>query len=403
MRLLTLVLICITLFLATFRLVAQESTPESTADPMTQGWSIIEHCVTESLYVRTGETWPFEGVIFTTSSTGVRALRADVGVPYFVGFSNARQFSEAGAVSPDGTMFAVPVGEVEFYANSVGDSLYYFEGFNIYSTDVRHELLHSISWNEYMLFFTLGDARSYPLFWYDNVTIINGWREEGGGVWTENNNYYSQINIQTGEVTSFDEPFSHDNISLSPDKTRLLVLKFAENGEDYWELYDTQSNQLLNSIFPATPTTPLDKNLLWLPNSSGFWGITQIPGYTHSSTASRIVQFDRDGNLTETIMTLPNPTNPIRSFATSPQNTSQVAFLLKENDWHEYWLYIADTTRKTIWNTCLKAYSVVWSPDGQYLAFSSNRNISIFDLSQNRIDILPFNVGEALGWYELNQ
>ncbi|NDJ75795.1 MAG: hypothetical protein GYB65_06020, partial [Chloroflexi bacterium] len=216
------------------------------------GWPIVQQCIESVPSSRSLRAqWNFEGVIFSLTRDGVRAIRVDFPSSYFVALDDGTAFGSVGAFSPDGRWFAYPAGSTSFWVNSVGDNAYGVDEIRVVSTDPR-AMMYRVPWNDY----GIGPAAWWTLprpEWIDNDTfVIAGSMAGGGGI----------IDAFNAEFLPWDRSASLTSLShFSPDYTRAILQVHAEETSG---VYDVDSDTTLASI-PSRSDT-----VAWLPDSSGF-------------------------------------------------------------------------------------------------------------------------------------
>ncbi len=400
MKSLNLLIVTLILIFPALALSAQESTPEATTEPTPEGWPIVERCITESTILDVGDEWPFEGSIFTTSEQGVRALHADIGIPYFVAFNNFEQFTDAGAVSPDGTMFALPGGTVDKCSNMMCDDYYFFNEIRVYSTDPNPELLNTIEWNDRMAFFGgVAGASQYPLNWLEEEILSNYWRIQST-TWEETNSYLTKINVISGEISPLNVGIPDiQELEVSFDQTRIVVRQSDPITQmATWSIYSLENINLLSLL--SMPNQQFRGVLSWLPDSSGFLGAIRYVSENGEPIREETALFSRDGLYNEQVTPfIISDYRPLNR-QTFDINSAQMAFLLYDTERRDQILYLADLSRHQITNTCLAASSLALSPTGQEIAFTGDNFISILDIEDEKIHVIPYEVGSIISWRE---
>jgi roadblock/LC7 domain-containing protein len=157
------------------------------------GWPIVESCMSDLSYpILPRSKWDFEGVIFSSNSEGIRAIRSDFDTSYFVALDSDTSFAFEGTFSPDGKWFAYPLGTTE-YATMISD-LIAVRSIQIVSTDPAQ--LNKYNWPlEWLSISFSGVTRgTEPIFWIDEDTII--YRLDLF------NDPIKVVNIYTGDVES---------------------------------------------------------------------------------------------------------------------------------------------------------------------------------------------------------
>ena len=173
------------------------------------GWPIEQQCAGQP--TPPPEGWTFEGTIFTRGGDGVHAVRADMATPYYIAFQSDTEFGAMGALSPDGSWFAVPAGQTR---NDVRRLLIFFNirELRVYSTDGKREL-HQVEGTGKADYGMSAFYAVTPPQWIDNQHLI--YYDYG------NPQHILLINPFTGEVESWRSRRIDPLLSFpSPDRTR---------------------------------------------------------------------------------------------------------------------------------------------------------------------------------------
>jgi len=346
--------------------------------PRNDGWEVIRACVADvpsSKIPR--EQWDFEGVIFSETGDGVRAIRTDVPTSYFVAFDDGTSFASAGAFSPNGQWFAYPVGRMNWYVNSAGDHFYVADSILVVSTDPQ-QVVYQVPWQEH----GFGQTGSFALprvEWIDNEQLV-AYREMGDdGI----------VNPFTAEFTPWERETWLSRLShFSPDFTRAIVHQWREKVSG---LYDVENDVMLAS-FEST-----SRFLAWMPDASGFVMEGQNASEGGSSTDRQLDIFDRDGQYVETIFSYAG----YAGCAVFSPDGHSLAFTAEEQ------LFVADLLEKRISDYCLNESGIQfwftnvprWSPDGNMLTFGYDGYPVLLDIHTLEMDILQYRTGNILGWY----
>lgn len=175
-------LFLITLFFV-FPIHTQVSEPYSIAE----GWEIASTCLEDDAE----PLEDFEGALFFYSEdANLRVWRHDYPTTYFVGLEG-KNFIRAGALSPDGKLFAVPAGRID--NGSIMTSHLVVDEIRIYSTDPRGELVYQFPW-QFRDLVNTQNPHVASIQWVDGEHL-----RYVGTIDSPAEQYY-KINIRTGEV-----------------------------------------------------------------------------------------------------------------------------------------------------------------------------------------------------------
>lgn len=253
-------ILMLTLILPPLILSAQESTPEATSSPDTEGWPIVQRCVGEP--ITPPDNWTYDGTILMTGWAGLHAMNSNREVPYIV----APHSIPGGALSPDGAWYALPRGSISQNDNLV-DWAYIVGDLTLYSTDLPIQE-RRINWD--VLFYGGSEFTAVnPIVWLDNERFVY----YTGSKWRELNPV--TVNLFTEEVTA-------QEIDISPSYAFFPSndgMRFVQ----HMSLYDLPSGQLIRQSI-------LGNLVDWSQNSHYF-----------VSAGSGLWLYDREGNLLDTI------------------------------------------------------------------------------------------------------
>ena len=365
----------LTLILPPLILSAQESTPEATSQPDTEGWPIVQRCVGEP--TTPPDEWTYDGTIFTyTQDQGVRALRADQPTTYFIAF-NGENFNEAGAFSPDGRWYAVPAGIRRSIEESFGDYYWEVNKIRVFSTSPSNELMVQISWSA--VFRGSRQTAVQRIMWINNEQFIYS----DFDIYGRNATHLYNINPFSGEIQRLEGEVSIAYFDgLSPDGTRTFIR---------FHSFRERRIELLNI---ADETSVLDLSsqdlwfLGWLPDSSGLLLSTYQEDY------NSIIYMDNNGRNTETIFAASFSRENISDFRWSSDSRKFVG-RIEQNG--EYSLFIGDTVERVIIDLCITARWPQWSPDSTHLVFVSE-GIQILDLDNYDRYAVASDIGIPIAW-----
>ncbi len=313
----------------------------------------------------------FPGVIVLRDrDEGVRALRAEVGTPYYVAFLGSN-FTDAGALSPDGRFFAMPYGSIQTAATS--DVRYRVSEIRVQTTARVPQIYARIPWDA--TFQNLGRPDDIPsILWLDSDSLLF----EAGAF----SDQRQQVTLPDGEITASALSTYQD---LAPDLARGFRRVDVRRG-----LFDVQTGDLL-AEFAA------DARAVWMPDSSRFALVS----------AATLTVHDRDGAPLERLTSI-GADFRLWNFAWSPQATGSEAryvFSLYDPYRNENYLYVG--SGRSITPTCIRLANqhdgrtesgVVWSPDGSTLALVGyDGGIYLYDFETLR-RIEAAVLGGLLAW-----
>lgn len=341
-------------------------TPIARAQDDADGWRVIENCLGELQYpvIRQGN-WDFPGVIISSVyPEGVRAIRADQNVDYYLALESDSSFPGGGSLSPNGQYFAYPTGTTRHNVNSSGDSVLNVDHLRVVRTDGLTDETYRFEASGYTFAGSLGLMNR--VIWFSNDVIYN--LESPGPV------VPNIINFRTGQVYEWDHDVHPVRLSFeSPNLSR------AFNNDT---LYD-----LVNDI-ELTFSRP--RNLIWFPDSSAF-----------ISSNDTITLVDRDGVTLDTIFPA-----PLNGGAISPAQNFFAFWDANQN------LYIADLSEQIVYDLCFEGMTelwylqndgrsypnLAWSPDGLSLAFSYDNYLVLLDVETFDTQVIDHFSKLVMGW-----
>ncbi|HEX2620985.1 MAG TPA: hypothetical protein VHL11_12580, partial [Phototrophicaceae bacterium] len=125
-------------------------------------WAVNRHCAADP--IAPPEGWSFPGVIVSTvPEDGIRGLRADTFKTYYIAFAGSN-FTEGGALSPDGKWYAVPFGYIQTAASS--DLRYIVQELRVMSTEALPKVRAQMVWKAS---YQVGAIQ--PIRWLDNASF----------------------------------------------------------------------------------------------------------------------------------------------------------------------------------------------------------------------------------------
>lgn len=338
-------------------------TPIARAQDDADGWRVIENCLGELQYpvIRQGN-WDFPGVIISSVyPEGVRAIRADQNVDYYIALESGSSFPHAGALSPDGRYFAFPLGSTR-YATMIADYIT-LDNLKVVRTDGD-----TSETNLYQIFsvdtVTRGSLNFYSARWFGNNRVFYP------------SEYASEIetiiDIGTGELAQWSistDPLYMNNIA--PNATRAFT------------------NTLYNLVTDEALAFPRPHAVIWFPDSSAF--------VASDETVSLV---DRDGTTLDTIFPA-----PLLSGAISP---GQNFLAFWDPNQH---LFIADLSDRLVYDLCFEGQvdiagrqripgyaNLAWSPDGLSLAFSYDNYLVLLDVETFDTQVIDHFSKLVMGW-----
>ncbi len=311
----------------------------STIQAEDSGWPVVERCMSNLSYPIVPQSkWGFEGVIFSRNSEGVRAIRSDYETSYFVALDSDTSFAFEGTFSPDGKMFAYPLGTVQ-YGGLWADWIT-ADAIQIVSTDPAKS--ESYKWE--MTGWNWGRSGSggrgiSPIYWFDQESIIfQGWVQGLSGIHI--------MNTRTGDV---EEPERAEEIYEESGRFA-ITSNWLHNGRD------------------------------WLSDRSGYIGHHPLALYSN------------DNQLIEMIYPENSP------YSISP-DSNLILFRIDDRlvmaDREEHIIYDLCFSVHQFNNPI----TFVFSPDSQYLAFLMDRYPVIVDLQTMTNTILDYQTDYLLAWF----
>lgn len=334
------------------------------------GWDVVENCIGDLHYpIVPRNKWEFPGVIVSSvHPEGVRGVRADSDVEYFIALESDTTFAAVGALSLDGRYFAYPIGSVKYNVNTVGDDILSVEYVRVVRTDGLTDETYRF---EASNFTYTGAGRSLNLEsvgWFGNDFIY--YPNTAGNM---------LVDFETKETVEWTKNINFYGMEfVSPDYTRA----FTDS------LYNLDADEAL--------TYPLPKRAIWLPDSSAFIA---------SNENDTVTLVSRDGETLDTIFS-----RSLLSGAVSP-NQKYFAFWDEELNF-----FMADLAQHTVYNLCFQDVSSLsglfgwnvhfpnfaWSPDASMIAFSYDNYLVILDIATFDTKILDHVSKAVIGWASLS-
>jgi hypothetical protein len=315
-------------------------------------WPVVENCLGELPYPTIPHAnWDFEGVIFSHNQQGVRAIRTDVETSYFIAFEDGENFPAVGGFSPDGRWFAYPSGERwDGIRMDGGGSSWLINGFSLVSTDPRN-LRTEIAFPE--------DVEG---------TFVSGELYDGG-----------ITNVLYQIIWLSNEEFVYFGASRMPIHEIDAPLVFNINSSQYIP------NLNLDETLIQVADTHVDT--IWLADGS----------YISTESPSVLARYAVEGEIAELVMQ-----GYITAISLSPDAQSLAFFNNKR-------LHIANLESHSIEGLCLEAQGraeyffpeILWSPDGNYLAFLYDGYPILLNLGTREMQILRYQTGSLMGWYPI--
>lgn len=324
------------------------------------GWPLTQDCAAAA------DPLPFDGVIVTANpDEGVRALRSSIGATYFVAFAGSN-FTQAGALSPDGRYFAVPYGTIQVAGSF--DNRARITELRLHTTDPVPQIVRRIPWDA-----TFQDYEIPAVRWLDSETILFA-----GGKFAEPKVYYT-VNVFADEITPQPTPLGQYE-TIAPDQQQGIG-----RYQDSYALYELSSGWVIRRLVDM-------RGFVWNPVASVFAALVQ-------DGATRLLALLTPDAAQQTILTL-DERYVVRNFTWSPDG-ERFAFSLFDPQEDENRLVIGDTRTETLMDTCILLHNAVrgavWSPAGDRLAVVTSQ-LEIFDLAANtRHPAAPFS-GGLIGW-----
>jgi hypothetical protein len=367
------------LMLLTAPLFAQEET--STIIPG-EGWTLEQRCVGEA--TTPSEDWTFEGTIFAYKlGMGFHALRSDVPTPYYLAF-NGSIFNSAGAVSPDGLLYAVPAGEDSGPYNMVGTHLFRVKEILIYRTTPAAPLIQRIP---HKATYASGTDFVIPdVVWINNDQIaVDTGEHVASNLLT--------IDLRKEEVISTLDINPYQYFIPSPDLTQMFAVQYHENAA--LQLIEVKTGNIVRE-FPSNQRIGT-----WSPDSSKI-----VSDKITDADKKSLLLLQRDRLSETSILTAQHPPVEFDFFTIRwSLDSSHFAFRIYNGSFST--LHVVDVETKTIIDTCItNASEFVLSPNGKQVAIrvfkpnSDDSSLSIIDLEEKQMTRLAAdNFGYLSGWY----
>lgn len=336
-----------------------------TANATDEGWEVVERCFGEA--TAPPEGWTFDGTLLLTSIGRLHAYRQEWETPRILVFDDG--LPSHGALSPDGRWFATSEYERRNFEFS---TTFYEKAIRVYSTGSEEQYI--IPWeNTFSI-----DRRQigHRFYWLDQEHLLYSRGD------TRRDETWFKINPFTQEIELWDSDLDPSRFvfDLAPDATKGL---YTDWGLDYWIL-DRGEDEIQLSILNTAG---------WSPDSALFAAYTRV-GFR----AGQFVLFDSNGNLSETLLNVPDDTQ-IR-YLFSNLWSSDTHYLLFTTDR----LYLADMENQQVIDLCISAdglRSAVWSPDSSQFALTTyiqDDGIQIFDLAAWERYVVGYHDGSLIGW-----
>lgn len=341
-------------------------------DDPTTPWPIDERCI--GYPIQPPDGWTYPGTLLMSGYAGIHAMQADWETPRVVAFFDSGELGEpleGGQLSPDGSWYAVPIGET--WVEPSLNQYWLTNGLRIYSTVDDTVLNFDLSEYDDLLDYSragfYGTAWTYQAVrWLNNDELFigsflfNPFREAGIDV----------------EVAPIPVALSLGiDFEASPDWTR--VYSFIVSGERGEGLFDPEHPDKAIAYLKT-------EAVAWLHDSSGFIGEQQVEAEEWLSL------FDRNGEFIERLFISEGGRLDVHRLVAgrnelgwSPDNR-YFAFVHYPPQSQPSQLMIADRQNRVVVNTCLRpASQPTWSPDGSQLAVllraDENLRVTILDLN----------------------
>ena len=331
------------------------------------GWDVVENCMGDLNYpIIAQENWDFPGIIITSFyPQGVRAIRADQNVEYFLALESGDSFPAVGTLSADGRYFAYPVGHTTYNVNSGGDDIIAVDFIRIVRSDGNTEETYRFEANNYTYSGSFGSLNLPRTVWLGNDYV-----------------YYQRVgstpdifvfaNQQLIEWENTVHPFYLNFIS--PDATRA----FTDDS-----LYDLDNDEPL--------TYPESTQVAWFADSSAF-----------IASGEQLILVDRDGETSDVIWI-----GETFGAEVAP-NGEYASFWDVENN-----LYLVDIGEGVVYDLCFEGtYSPIasinwepnlaWSPDSSSLAFVYDGYLILLDVQTFQNQVLDHRAEYVMGWASLD-
>ncbi len=365
------------------------------------GWKAVERCAGEP--VISPEDWTFPGSILMGGFYGIHALSADFETPYVVAFLDYNRMVPGGAgLSPDGRWYAV----LEGYRSRVNRDNYQVEltvtDIVVYSTSLARQQ-HRVPW-----FNTHTNAEfKYPqMRWLDDTHLIY----ENGDSKVMVINPFKEVNTPWDrQLTPTVMGWNYTEILFpAPDWSRALY--YPNDGRDKMGIYDVQEFRPIRR-FRTAP----NPEIAWTVDSNYF------AAETVEDDSFSITIFDRGGIPIHALPVLSPGERVVR--VSPPFEFDQHTLLWSPDSQYLVFstsrtIYIADLQKKTVIDTCLPSTEgLAWSPDSTRIAFlvlnsTAHREsvpIYVYDVSTGDFLIAAYktlrlrlgeNHNQIIGWRE---
>jgi hypothetical protein len=370
------------LLLATFISQAQD-------ENATQGWDIIERCVSEA--TEPPDDWTYDGTILATGWAGIHGINAAWETPSVLHFettpTRGDYYGVSSSIAPNGLWYA------ELYVSVLTP------GYMGRPNHRAEEIIVSSLVNSYQTYrIELPWIPSYDWATYRTLPPLLYW-------WDDNHLLFQRtlINPFTSEITEMETLWYLWRDELSPDRTRMVHIQaldelMSESNSYLW-IFDEGSIDF-DFTFGFSEVD-------WANNSRFFVAVARPERERLDEENRYIVLVDADGNLKEDYVFEVAGYAGIEVFPATIVDgisSSNRYFLIHAPGPEGRVLYIADTHTAIIYRTCIGYQNVVWSPYTEQVALipsgEGQRPVQIFDLEDWQVYIVAYHDGRIIGWRE---
>lgn len=143
-------------------------------------WDVVQKCVTLNYPIIPQSRWDFDGTIISQNLNGIHAIRSDMETGYYIALMSDRHDIRLGSFSPDGKWFIYPISLSEPTRSNLLKFSYYHVDLLRFVTTSPHTQTQDIAWQ--------GISWDFTTPWYrrDGYTGVFNWLDNekliaGGG------------------------------------------------------------------------------------------------------------------------------------------------------------------------------------------------------------------------------
>lgn len=253
----------------------------------------------------------------------------------------------------------------------------------VFSTS-RLRVVNTLDGNEYALpwenrYASIHRIYGHQLYWLDNERLLYSIGDQ--------DEHWFEIDPFQGEIQSWHARFtpSYFAFELAPNGEYGLS---ADWPEPFWSIHTPMTDITMQTALKYSP-------IAWHPSELYFAGVV----FPQASEAEAVVTVTLDGAVDEVLYRDDSPETRINQLQWSPDGR-YLAFSTE-------YLYIADIERQIIIDTCLTSsprgyFSMAWAPTSTQLAllnpYDPNREIRVIDLESFTEAVVGYHSGEVIGW-----